>query len=211
MTDEHVVLHSDSVRPGNGLHPQRNRPGGSRATFLGRNQSVAAGDGRAVERCNRRDRGPPNGSEVHPQDASTRERTGGAPLAAMHKQLTLSVCKRRDAVRLALHEPARPAGAAFGVLSGATLSWAAPRQTIPNYAMNMRCPLPTGARAISRFHACGRTSEPKPLHVSSAFGQHAFSQNTALGHHTRADHGPKPVYAASCQARKNRAMGETPT
>jgi hypothetical protein len=30
-------------------------------------------------------------------------RTGGAPLAAMHKQLTLSVCKRRDAVRLALH------------------------------------------------------------------------------------------------------------
>src|SRR6266550_705351 len=38
------------------------------------------------------------------------------------------VCKRRDAVRLALHEPARPAGAAFGVLSGATMSWAAPRQ-----------------------------------------------------------------------------------
>ena len=31
-------------------------------------------------------------------------------------------CKRRDAVRLALNEPARPAGAAFGVLSGATVS-----------------------------------------------------------------------------------------
>jgi len=31
-------------------------------------------------------------------------------------------CKRRDAVRLALNEPARPAGAAFGVLSGATSS-----------------------------------------------------------------------------------------
>src|SRR5436305_7856708 len=31
--------------------------------------------------------------------------------------LTLSVCKRRDAVRLALNEPARPAGAAFGGLS----------------------------------------------------------------------------------------------
>ena len=65
---------------------------------------------------------PPNGSEVHPQDAFTRERTSGAPLAAMHPQLTLSVCKRRDAVRLALNEPARPAGAAFGVLSGATSS-----------------------------------------------------------------------------------------
>ena len=33
-----------------------------------------------------------------------------------------SVCKRRDAVRLALHEPARPAGAASSVLSGATVS-----------------------------------------------------------------------------------------
>src|SRR5438874_8660224 len=41
------------------------------------------------------------------------------------------ICKRRDAVRLALHEPARPAGAAFGVLSGATVSWAAPRQFVP--------------------------------------------------------------------------------
>src|SRR5204862_7729983 len=59
------------------------------------------------------------------------ERTGGAPLAAMHKQLTLSVCKRRDAVRLGLHEPARPAGAAFGVLSGATVSWAAPMHRAP--------------------------------------------------------------------------------
>src|SRR5436305_10122054 len=73
----------------------------------------AAPDGRA------------NGLEVHPQDAFTRERTGGAPLAAMHKQLTLSVCKRRDAVRLALNEPARPAGAAFGGLSGASSSWPA--------------------------------------------------------------------------------------
>jgi hypothetical protein len=32
------------------------------------------------------------------------------------------VCKRRDAVRLAQNEPARPAGAAFGALSGATVS-----------------------------------------------------------------------------------------
>jgi len=72
---------------------------------------------------------PPNGSNVKLQAAFTRERTGGAPLAAMHTQLTLSVCKRRDAVRLAQHQPARPAGAAFGGLSASALSWAAPRQT----------------------------------------------------------------------------------
>jgi len=65
---------------------------------------------------------PPNGVDVKLQAALTRERTSGAPLAAMHKQLTLSVCKRRDAVRLALHEPARPAGAAFGGLSASAAS-----------------------------------------------------------------------------------------
>src|SRR4051812_1211072 len=43
-------------------------------------------------------------------------RLSGAPLAAMHEVLTLSICKRRDAVRLALHKAARPLGAAFGVL-----------------------------------------------------------------------------------------------
>ncbi len=74
----------------------------------------------------RRNGCPPNGSDVKLQAALPRERTSGAPLAAMHKQLTLSVCKRRDAVRLALNEPARPAGAASGVLPGATSSWAAP-------------------------------------------------------------------------------------
>ena len=78
--------------------------------------------GRAGGMSNRHGFGAPNGSEVHPQDASTRERTSGAPLAAMHRQLTLSVCKRRDAVRLAQNEPARPAGAASSVLSGATSS-----------------------------------------------------------------------------------------
>jgi len=36
--------------------------------------------------------------------------------------LTLSVCKRRDAVRLALNQPARPAGAAFGLSSASTVS-----------------------------------------------------------------------------------------
>jgi len=66
--------------------------------------------------------GRANGSDVKLQAAHTRERTGGAPLAAKHKQLTLSVCKRRDAVRLALHEPARPAGAAFGGLSASAAS-----------------------------------------------------------------------------------------
>src|SRR5881394_862634 len=81
-----------------------------------------------AERCDRENACPANGLTVHPQDASTRERTGGAPLAATTAAGTRwSVCKRRDAVRLALHEPARPAGAAFGVLSGATVSWAAPR------------------------------------------------------------------------------------
>jgi len=40
----------------------------------------------------------------------------------MQTVLTLSVCKRRDAVRLARNQPARPAGAAFGGLSGATVS-----------------------------------------------------------------------------------------
>ena len=69
---------------------------------------------------------PHNGPDVKLQAAFTRERTRGAPLAAMHVGLTLSVCKRRDAVRLALHEPARPAGAAFGGLSASASSWAAP-------------------------------------------------------------------------------------
>ena len=36
--------------------------------------------------------------------------------------LTLSVRKRRDAVRLALNEPARPAGATFGGLSASAAS-----------------------------------------------------------------------------------------
>jgi len=66
--------------------------------------------------------GRPNGSDVKLQAARTRERTSGAPLAAMHTQLTLSVCKRRDAVRLAPNEPARPAGAAFGGLSASAAS-----------------------------------------------------------------------------------------
>ena len=64
-------------------------------------------------------------SDVKLQAAFTRERTRGAPLAAMHVVLPLSVCKRRDAVRLALDEPARPAGAAFGGLSASASSWAA--------------------------------------------------------------------------------------
>jgi hypothetical protein len=56
-------------------------------------------------------------------------------------------CKRRDAVRLALNEPARPAGAAFGVLSGATVSWAAQRQTFRLARNPIRYFLPAGARA----------------------------------------------------------------
>jgi len=85
----------------------------------------------------------PNGSDVKLQAAPTRERTSGAPLAAMHKQLTLSVCKRRDAVRLALTQPARPAGAAFCGLSASAASCAAPRQFVPFYASFSLGTLPT--------------------------------------------------------------------
>jgi hypothetical protein len=66
--------------------------------------------------------GRANGSDVKLQAAFTPERTRGAPLAAMHAVLTLSVCKRRDAVRLARNQPARPAGAAFGGLSASAAS-----------------------------------------------------------------------------------------
>ena len=66
--------------------------------------------------------GRANGSDVKLQAAHTRERTSGTPLAALHTVLTLSVCKRRDAVRLALNQPARPAGAAFGGLSASAAS-----------------------------------------------------------------------------------------
>jgi len=66
--------------------------------------------------------GRANGADAKLQAALPRERTGGAPLAAMHTQLTLSVCKRRDAVRLAGNQPARPAGAVFGGLSASAAS-----------------------------------------------------------------------------------------
>jgi len=72
--------------------------------------------------CRRKDHGRPNGSDVKLQAALPRERTCGAPLATMHEVLTLSVSKRRDATRLALNEPARPAGAAFGGLSASAAS-----------------------------------------------------------------------------------------
>ena len=72
--------------------------------------------------CRREIGGRPNDQTVKPREASTRERTRGTPLAATHELLTLSVCKRRDAVRLALNQPARPAGAAFGLSSASTVS-----------------------------------------------------------------------------------------
>jgi len=109
--------------------------------------ACAAHVGRVGEKCNRRNRCPPNGQTVHPQDASTRQRTGGAPLAATTAAGTRwSVCKRRDAVRLALHEPARPAGAAFGVLSGATVSWAAPTHACNTTSHLDRDAIPLGLR-----------------------------------------------------------------
>ena len=60
-------------------------------------------------------------------------------------QPTGDVCKRR-AVRLALHEPARPAGAAFGVLSGATVSWAAPTHACNTTSHLDRDAIPLGLR-----------------------------------------------------------------
>ena len=78
--------------------------------------------GRVGETCVYEIRCRPNGSDVKLQAAHTRERTSGTPLAAMHTVLTLSVCKRRDAVRLALNQPARPAGAAVGGLSASAAS-----------------------------------------------------------------------------------------
>jgi hypothetical protein len=62
-------------------------------------------------------------------------------------------CKRRDAVRLALNEPARPAGAAFGALSGASVSWAAQRQTL-HLARAQTCTfLPTRALPVLELHS----------------------------------------------------------
>ena len=138
------------------------------------------GGRRAWETCGRRDRCAPNGQTVHPQDASTRGRTGGAPLAAMHKQLTLSICKRRDAVRLALNEPARPAGAAFGGLSASAASWAAPRQIMPFAPPGLwaRC---RRMRVVLALHSCGRTAVPKSLQFRLACLQNAFAAHAALG------------------------------
>jgi hypothetical protein len=55
----------------------------------------------------------------------------GAPLATTNGAPAEVSCKRRDAVRLGRIEAARPPGAGSGVLSGATVSWAAPRQFVP--------------------------------------------------------------------------------
>jgi len=49
----------------------------------------------------------------------------GAPLATTNVTSAGASCKRRDAVRLAMIEAARPPGAASGVSSGSTSSWAA--------------------------------------------------------------------------------------
>jgi hypothetical protein len=76
--------------------------------------------------------GPANGQTVHPQDA-VRCAAGRAArrLTRLTVQPAEDVCKRRDAVRLGRIEAALPPGAGSGVLSGATVSWAAPRQFVP--------------------------------------------------------------------------------
>jgi len=83
-------------------------------TLAGRGKCAAVGIdvGLTVKRFTRK---------THPRACGQAARR----LPRLTVQPTGHVCKRRDAVRLALHEPARPAGAAFGVLSGATVSWAA--------------------------------------------------------------------------------------
>src|ERR1041385_5169420 len=128
-----------------------------------------------------RDGGRPNGSDVKLQAALPCDRTSGAPLAAMHELLTLSVCKRRDAVRLAQIEPARPAGAAFGGLSASAASCAAPWQWWCFWpSANGRCispqalALPSDCRSFLfglALAACGRTSVPKPQRVTLASWQ----------------------------------------
>ena len=114
-------------------------------------------------------------------------------------------CKRRDAVRLAQSEPARPAGAAFGALSGASVSWAAQRQFMPITLLDpwANCRLTYARLALQ---ACGRTAEPKPLNVHSACWQNSFSKIVLLRRAIRADHAPKPLRTASCQALEHWAM-----
>jgi len=92
---------------------------------------VAFGHQRMVRR--RRSVSPPaQRSTVHPQDAA---RCAASRAARRLTRLTVQpaedVCKRRDAVRLGRIEAALPPGAGSGVLSGATVSWAAPRQFVP--------------------------------------------------------------------------------
>jgi hypothetical protein len=73
------------------------------------------------------------GLTVKPFTRKTHPRASGQAarrLPRLKRNSEGATCKRRDAVRLAQSEPARPAGAAFGGLSGATVSWAAPRQTL---------------------------------------------------------------------------------
>ena len=77
----------------------------------------------------------------------------------MHTVLTLSVCKRRDAVRLALNKPARPAGAAFGGLFSARRTASRRLQTLN---VNTVCIAASGAPLVrSRVDAaCSLTSDP---------------------------------------------------
>ena len=73
-------------------------------------------------------------------------------------------CKRRDAVRLAQHEPARPAGAAFGVSSGATSSWAAPIRTTACLLKNDRSR--GGAAGLAETPTVAIVIEPRRVAAS---------------------------------------------
>jgi hypothetical protein len=106
------------------VHHGTSRPPLARMNFLGRRTTetkLACAD-RLMPRMRPPCLRPPTDQTFTCKTHSGAPRLSGAALAAMREVLTLSVCKRRDAVRLGTSEAARPPGAAFGVLSGATAS-----------------------------------------------------------------------------------------
>src|SRR5690349_5832225 len=112
----------------------------------------------------------------------------------MQMQLTLSVCKRRDAVRLARNEPARPAGAAFGGLSASAAELGG---AVFGFALSgaVHAPLVrTGARSPRHTQ---HVAEPVFMITrrlpALTFWQNALAIIAALGCTACADHDPKAV------------------
>ena len=78
--------------------------------------------GGVVETCGRRDLAGLTDQRFTRKTHSRASGRAARRLPRRKKGSAGATCKRRDAGRLALHEPARPAGAVSGVLSGATSS-----------------------------------------------------------------------------------------